>query len=65
MNDKVLQRLIPDSEKPDKGVYVLSNGQIALWDAEILAWRVTGVHGFFPDWRKVVAYHGKFQERIK
>ncbi len=60
-----LNRLIPEREKPTKGVWMLEDGNVAFWDADILAWRVTGTEGFQPDWRAVYLKHGKFVDLIR
>lgn len=55
------EHLISDSDKPDAGVWFLNDGEIARWDASILAWKVTGDRGFEPNWKNVVMQHGHFE----
>lgn len=64
MNNETIKRLIPDSEAPLRVTQVLADGEVARWDASILAWKVTGDSGFYPNWRTVVMNHGKFSEVI-
>jgi hypothetical protein len=60
-----LKRLIPEREKPVKGVWMLEYGNVAFWDASIAAWRVTSNESFYPDWRIVYLKHGKFVDLIR